>query len=83
MELAHQIIYLKGLSDYGGKGSTYSPGVISGGKAVNVVSDYAEATVDWRMCVPEDIPRTRRLLAERKAVLPGAQVKLELFKCFF
>jgi len=43
---AHQIIDLKGLSDYGGKGSTYSPGVISGGKAVNVVSDYAEATVD-------------------------------------
>ena len=29
VELAHQIIYLKGLSDYGGKGSTYSPGVIS------------------------------------------------------
>ena len=78
VELAHQIIYLKGLSDYEGRGSTYSPGVISGGKAVNVVSDYAEATVDWRMCVPEEIPRTRKLLAERKAVLPGAQVEFEV-----
>ena len=78
IELAHQIIYAKGLSDYEGQGSTFSPGFISGGKATNVISDYAEAVVDWRMCVPGEIERVRKLFAERGAVLPGARVEFEV-----
>ena len=78
IELAHQLIFVKGLSDYEGKTSTFSPNIISGGKVANVVSDYAEALVDWRMCVPEEIERTKEIFAERGAVLPGARVEFEI-----
>lgn len=75
VELAHQIIFIKGLSDYSEKGSTFSPNIISGGKATNIVSDHAEAIIDWRMGEVEDIERFKKIFAERKAVLPGASVE--------
>ncbi|MCR5347855.1 MAG: M20/M25/M40 family metallo-hydrolase [Fretibacterium sp.] len=78
IELAHQIIFVKDLSDYDGKGSTFSPNIISGGKVANVVSDYAEAVVDWRMCVPEEIERTKNIFAQRGPVLPEARVEFEI-----
>lgn len=78
VELAHQIIFAYGLSDYGPGGSTFGPNVISGGTVENVTSDHAEAVVDWRVCVPEEVDRARAIFAARKAVLPGARVEFEL-----
>ncbi len=78
VELAHQIIFVQGLSNYGDAGSTFAPNIISGGKVDNVVSDYAECVVDWRMCVPEEIERVKKILDERKAVLPGSRVEFEI-----
>ncbi len=78
VELAHQIIFIQSLSDYGPTGSTFSPNIISGGTVDNVVSDYAEGVVDWRMCVPEEIERVKKILAGRKPVLPGSRVEFEI-----
>ncbi len=78
VELAHQIIFIQGLSDYGETGSTFSPNIISGGAVDNVVSDYAEGVVDWRLCVPEEIERVKKILDERKPVLPGSRVEFEI-----
>lgn len=41
-ELAHQVLYFQGLTDYG-KGSTVNVGIAAGGTAVNVVSGQARA----------------------------------------
>ncbi len=78
IELAHQIIFVQGLSDYGPTGSTFSPNIISGGKVSNVVSDYAEGIVDWRLCVPGEIERVKKILTDRKPVLPGSRVEFEI-----
>ena len=43
-----------------------------------MVCDYAEAVVDWRMCVPEEVERGRAVFAGRGAVLPGARVESEI-----
>ncbi len=76
IELAHQIIALENQSDYEG-GTTYSVNLISGGKVLNGVSDYAEAHVDWRICKQEAVPVTEAYLAKMKPVLPGAQVEMK------
>lgn len=78
IELAHQIIFTQNLSNYGPGGSTFMPTIIHGGKVSNVIPDYAEANVDWRVCVVSEIDRARKIFAERKAVLPGASVKFEI-----
>lgn len=78
IELAHQILFAESRSDYGPGGSTFSANVIRGGTADNVVCDYAEAVVDWRMCVPEEVERGHAVFAGRGAVLPGARVEFEI-----
>lgn len=78
IELAHQIIFTEQQSDYGPGGSTYEPNIIRGGSADNVISNYAEARVDWRMCVPEAVEQGRALFAGRRAVLPGAKVEFDI-----
>ncbi len=78
IELAHQIIFAESQSNYAPGGSTFTPNVIRGGSVDNVISDYAEARVDWRMCVPEEIERGRAIFARRGAVLPGARVEFEI-----
>lgn len=78
IELAHQIIFAQNLSDYSPGGSTFIPTIISGGKVHNVVPDYAEAKVDWRVCVVPEIERAKKIFAQRKAVLPGASVEFDI-----
>ncbi len=79
VELAHQIIFAQSQCDFGPGGSTFTPNMIVwGGTASNVISDYAEAIVDWRMCVPEAVEEGRKIFAERNAVLPGARVEFDV-----
>ncbi len=79
VELAHQIIFVQSLCDFGPGGSTFTPNkIVRGGTASNVISDYAEAVADWRMCVPEAVEAGRKIFAERKAVLPGARVEFDV-----
>jgi glutamate carboxypeptidase len=47
-ELAHQIIALEGMTDYG-RGVTVSVGLVKGGSAANVVPESAWCTIDLRM----------------------------------
>jgi glutamate carboxypeptidase len=47
-ELAHQIIALESMTDYG-RGITVSIGMISGGTAANVVPEHATASIDLRV----------------------------------
>lgn len=78
IELAHQIIFIQGLSSYAIGGSTFSPTIISGGKVSNVIPSYAEASVDWRVGTIAEMESTKKLLSERKALLPGASVEFEI-----
>lgn len=75
-ELAHQLLFLEGLTDFE-RGTTFSVNRISGGKALNVVCDYAEATADWRITVPEEAQRIESILKERKPFLKGSRVEYE------
>ena len=52
--------------------------MIRGGTADNVVCDYAEAVVDWRMCVPEEVERGRAVFAGQHGPAPGARVEFEI-----
>jgi len=79
VELAHQILFAQSVCDYGPGGSTFTPNkIVCGGTVSNVISDYAEAIVDWRMCVPEAVEAGKKIFAERKAVLPGARVEFDI-----
>lgn len=60
-ELAHQIIYLQGLTDYE-KGSTVNVGTASGGVAFNIVSPHARAEVEIRVELMEEAERLSRLI---------------------
>ena len=71
-ELAHWIIELHKLSNYA-LGTSVNVGVISGGKAINIVADQAEAHADVRYKKPEELQRVQdavKALAQ-KAFTPG------------
>lgn len=55
-ELAHQILHLEGMTDYS-IGTTVSIGIVEGGTRVNVVPDYARATIDFRVKTTEEAER--------------------------
>ena len=78
VELCHQVLFTESLSDMRPGGTTFCATVVSGGSRDNVVSDYAEAKVDWRVSSPEDLARFKKIFAERKAVLPGAKVEYDI-----
>jgi len=60
-ELAHQIIYLQGLTDYA-KGSTVNVGTASGGVAFNIVSPHAQAEAEIRVELMEEAERLSQLI---------------------
>jgi glutamate carboxypeptidase len=47
-ELAHQILALEGMTDYG-RGVTVNVGTVAGGTAANVVPEFAECSIDLRV----------------------------------
>lgn len=77
LALAHHIIALQGLNGMRA-GVTVNVGVIAGGSVPNAVPDYAQAVIDTRVVLPEDIaPLIAALHAEAaRTIVP--QVRAEL-----
>ncbi|WP_127588280.1 M20 family metallopeptidase [Paenibacillus koleovorans] len=74
-EMARQVLYLHGLTDYE-KGTTLNVGTIHGGTAFNVVAAQAEAEMDLRI---ESMEEAERLLPLIQGIEPHkAGVSLEV-----
>jgi glutamate carboxypeptidase len=75
-ELAHQIIYLQGLTDYT-KGSTINVGLASGGAAVNVVCDKARAEFELRVQTVSEMERLVLAVRNMQPKLKGTSIRVE------
>lgn len=74
-ELARQIQYLHGLTDYN-KGTTVNVGVIKGGIGSNVVADYAEAGIDVRIVSMDEAERIEKVIRELTPTLNGTTISV-------
>ncbi|PEU55828.1 peptidase M20 [Priestia megaterium] len=74
-ELARQVIFLQGLTDYE-KGTTVNVGTFTGGSGTNVVPEYAEAHVDLRVSTEEEAKRMTDIILNLTPILKG--IKLEV-----
>ncbi len=72
-EMAHQVLALQALTDYG-RGVTVNVGLIEGGTAINTVPARATAQVDLRVTTEAEAARVSRQILERRPVLPGARL---------
>lgn len=75
-ELARQIIFLHGLTDYG-TGTTVNVGVIEGGTRANVVSDRARGDVDVRCASLQEAERLDQVMGALRANLEGVEIFVE------
>ncbi len=75
-ELAHQIIGLHKLTDFG-SGTTVNVGVINGGTRSNVIAAEAQAEVDLRIWTKEEADRLLHLIMNLKPVLKGTTICVE------
>lgn len=75
-ELAHQILALRSITDYG-TGTTVNVGTASGGIARNVIAPHARALVDLRVTTPTEATRVRDRILGLRPVLPGAKLRVE------
>jgi glutamate carboxypeptidase len=75
-ELAHQVLRLQGMTDYG-LGTTVSVGWVRGGTRTNVVPDRAEARVDVRVRTVAEGNRMVAAFDGLQPVVPGAQLTVE------
>ena len=69
-EMAHEILYLQGLTDYPA-GTTVNVGVCSGGSKSNVVPDHAEMEIDCRFTSAAACTELKRKILEQPVVVPG------------
>lgn len=76
-EIAHQIIAIQSWTDYEA-GTTLSAGTITGGTVSNVVPEYAEALVDFRVSKAAEADRLIAKMEGLTPVLPHAQVSTRL-----
>ena len=74
-ELAHQVLRLHSLTDFG-KGTTVNVGVVSGGAVRNQVAASAEALVDLRVQSMSEAERVEREILSLTPVMPGAMVEV-------
>jgi glutamate carboxypeptidase len=75
-ELAHQVLRLQGMTDYG-RGTTISVGWIRGGVRTNVVPDRAQARLDVRVPTVAEGQRIVAAIEGIQPVLPGARLIVE------
>ena len=75
-EMAHQVIAIQALTDYA-HGTTVNVGLIQGGTASNVVPAECEASVDFRVTIPEEAQRLHQALLQLKPSLSGAELTIE------
>ncbi len=74
-EMAHQIMALQSITDYG-KGTTVSVGTIAGGTASNVVPAHCEIKVDFRAASHAEVERVMTALHGLRPRLQGAELKV-------
>ncbi|NHN31081.1 M20 family metallopeptidase [Paenibacillus sp. S3N08] len=75
-ELAYQIIYLQGLTDYS-KDSTVNVGIASGGSAVNVVCDHAKAEFELRVQTISEMERLVHAVRNMQPKLKGTTLQVQ------
>jgi glutamate carboxypeptidase len=75
-ELAHQVLRLQGMTDYG-LGTTVSVGWVQGGTRTNIVPDRAQARVDVRVQTLVEGNRMVAAFDELQPVVPGARLTVE------
>ncbi len=69
-EMAHEVLFLQGLTDYD-QGTTMNVGVCSGGTKSNVIPDTAAFEVDCRFKKASEIVRIRDLVHKMQVTVPG------------
>ena len=74
-EMAHQVIAIQKLTDYGRK-TTLNVGVIRGGTVSNVVPEEAEVVVDVRVMQPGEWERLEEAMKNLKLVLEGTSIEV-------
>jgi glutamate carboxypeptidase len=74
-ELAHQVLRLEGLTDYG-TGVTVNVGRVEGGSRVNVVPPQAHAEVDLRVMTLRQAQQTERAILDLQPVDPWVRVQV-------
>lgn len=72
-ELAHQVLAIQALTDYG-RGTTVNVGVAGGGTRDNVVPDHAWALIDVRVMNAAEAERLHRALTSLQPHVKGASV---------
>jgi glutamate carboxypeptidase len=72
-EMAHQVIAIQKLTDYG-RQTTLNVGVIRGGTVSNVVPEEAEIEVDFRVMQPGEWERLEKEMMNLKPVLEGTSL---------
>ncbi len=77
LELAHQILQFQQVHGWR-EGVTINTGVISGGMALNVVPDFAQASIELRYLHPQDRIATEARWAEimQQKLLPKTEITL-------
>lgn len=73
LELARQVVWLHGLTDYD-KGTTVNVGVVKGGTRANVVAAEAQAHIDLRAVTVAEAERIVPMILGAKAQTPGTRV---------
>lgn len=76
-EIARQILKIQSWTDYAA-GTTLSVGTIKGGTVSNVVPDFAEAEIDFRVSKREEGDRIIAAMQSLAPVLPGARLTVQL-----
>ncbi|HYP29241.1 MAG TPA: M20 family metallopeptidase [Blastocatellia bacterium] len=74
-ELAHQVLAINALSDYG-RGTTLNVGVIRGGVLSNVIPAEARASIDMRFQTVEEGARITEAVSSLKPVLDGSRLEV-------
>lgn len=74
-EMAHQVLAINGLVDYG-RGTTLNVGVVRGGVLSNVIAAEAWAAIDMRFENIEEGHRIEQAMQRLKPVLDGARLEV-------
>jgi glutamate carboxypeptidase len=75
-ELAHQILYLRNLSDLE-QGTMVNAGVVKGGTRSNVIPAYAEAEIDVRAWTQQEAARIENAMGSLQPVSPGVELVVQ------
>lgn len=75
-ELAHQVLRLEGMTDYG-QGTTVNVGIVRGGSRVNIRPESAYANIDVRVLTPEEGRRMTDAILGLQPVNPKARLAVK------